>query len=485
MNTQIKRNLTFSTEYVYRGKLRLTISGNENKILSKTDWNTAFEYEIARNVVEFSAVADVVIGDGILNIPSDAFSYLPNAEYLTVGDSVTDIDEHALFERFNIKEITLSKNIKNIKKDAIIYCGDAKIYFDGTTEECKSINIEKHVEDYHIICSDGELLLPGYTSPKRTNKIVTDKTDIKDDADIVLTKSAKQVKNTYSKDIKPNITPAIKKSINELTKREIRKIPMTKDEVRFMVDRYYDMQKMRIATGNQDFALHNNNVEISEDNALSYISDAFKDTEKSISKFLDVYTDNHPIGQWLKSIMGIGPVLAAGLLAYIDMDKVKTAGALWKYAGWDVGYVRPKRGQKINYNPKFRTLCWKIGDCFIKMQNREGDIYGHLYKEKKDWYIAKNESGGFAEKAQYELSLKTFSKDTNAYKAYSAGKLPDAQINAMASRFAVKIFLSHLFEVWYMYHNNAMPPKPFVEEHLGHVHIISAPNKDIVEKYIK
>ena len=279
----------------------------------------------------------------------------------------------------------------------------------------------------------------------------------------------------------PEIARATKKGINELTKRDIRKIPISDSEARFLVERYYDMQKMRVAMGNQKFSSEKLEDE-NETGALAYIIDAFKENEKAIARFLDVYTDNHPIGAWLKSIKGIGPVLAAGLLAYIDIDRVNTAGAIWKYAGWDVGYVRPKRGQKITYNPKFRTLCWKIGDCFVKTQNREGDIYGHLYKEKKEWYIAKNESGGFAEKAAYELTLKKFKEDTNAFKSYSSGKLPDAQINAMAQRFAVKIFLSHLFEVWYEYHNGKPAPKPFVEEHLGHVHIISAPNKDIVIK---
>jgi len=267
-----------------------------------------------------------------------------------------------------------------------------------------------------------------------------------------------------------------------ITKRDLKGIEITSTEARFLVERYYDMQKARIATGNQKFANEQNET---ESGILKLIVQSYRDMEDLIRKILDIYVDSHPVGQWLKSIIGIGPVLAAGLLAYIDMSKAQTAGAIWKYAGWDVGYKRPKRGVKQDYNPKFRTLCWKIGDCFIKCQNNKNDIYGHLYKEKKEWYIEKNEAGGFADKAAYELSLKNYKTTSEPYKYYSEGKLPAGHINAMASRFAVKIFLSHLFEVWYKYeHNGEMPPKPFVEEHMGHVHIIKAPNMEIIDNYI-
>ena len=268
-----------------------------------------------------------------------------------------------------------------------------------------------------------------------------------------------------------------------ITKRDLRGISISQDEARFLVERYYDMQKARIATSNQEFA---NKKNTEETGILTIIVNSYKNIEELIKKILDNYVDSHPVGQWLKSITGVGPILAAGLLSYIDMEKVHTAGSIWKYAGWDVGYKRPKRGVKQEYNNKFRTLCWKIGDCFVKCQNRETDIYGKLYREKKEWYMEKNETGGFADKAEYELTLKTFKPDTEVFKIYSSGKLPQGHINAMAQRYAVKIFLSHLFEVYYKYyHNGEMPPKPFTEVHQGHVHIIPTPNMDIIDDYLK
>ena len=51
---------------------------------------------------------------------------------------------------------------------------------------------------------------------------------------------------------------------------------------------------------------------------------------------------------------------------------------------------------------------------------------------------------GFAKLEKYKIG-----KTTDAYKAYSVGKLPPAHIHARAKRYAVKMFISHLHEIWY------------------------------------
>lgn len=279
--------------------------------------------------------------------------------------------------------------------------------------------------------------------------------------------------------------------IANMTIRDIKSHPIKDDEIRNAIEVYYDMQDIRVRTGNRKGAITreekkrvNENttedVEIKDPLYLQYIENQFKETEKIISKFLGYYAKNHPVGRWMMSIKGVGPVISAGMLAYIDIKKCNTAGSIWNYAGWDGSRRVRKSGQKITWNPKFRVLCWKLGESFVKTSNLEDDIYGHLYREKKAWYNAKNEAGGFAEKAKQELEFKNWGKDTDAYKCYSNGKLPPSHINAMAKRFAVKMFLSHLFEVWYEYDRGEKPPRPFVQDHLGHVHIIPAPNREIL-----
>ena len=301
-------------------------------------------------------------------------------------------------------------------------------------------------------------------------------------------------RKTKSTEETPTVTYEKVIDLANLSANDIRDNPITsRAEVRNAVETYYDIQDFRIRSGNRRFAVNKSNDEIEscvEDGETSVITNKalylqlvehdFKRTEETIAKFLGNYAKNDPIGKWLLSITGIGPVLAAALLSYIDISRCETAGSIWQYAGW-AGPMKPKqKGEKINYNPKFRVICWKIGRSFIKVSGNKNDIYGKLYKAKKEWYIAKNEAGGFAEKAAYELSAKKYSPDTASYKAYIQGKLPDSQITDMAARFAVKMFLSHLFTLWYEYDRGRPAPKPFVEAHLGHVHIMPPPNREII-----
>ena len=70
------------------------------------------------------------------------------------------------------------------------------------------------------------------------------------------------------------------------------------------------------------------------------------------------------------------------------------------------------------------------------------------------------------------LTKKKIGKDTDAYKAYSIGKLPPAHLHARATRYAVKLFLAHLHEVMYVQHHGRKPPLPYAIGILGHAHKI-------------
>lgn len=116
--------------------------------------------------------------------------------------------------------------------------------------------------------------------------------------------------------------------------------------------------------------------------------------------------------------------------------------------------------------------CWKLGESFVKVKNNPEDQYGHLYEERKAYESAKNEAGDYKEQAAEILKTKNIGKDTDAYKAYIQGKLPPGHIHARAKRYAVKLFLSHLFDFWYRHHYQKEPPKPFAIAILGHAHML-------------
>ena len=270
-------------------------------------------------------------------------------------------------------------------------------------------------------------------------------------------------------------------ALNKLT-RDMAKAASTlnRDEARYLVDTYYQIQDLRIATKNQCKSIDNryfNGKPIEPHETLEFFSDNFEIIEKNIKRSLKKYVESQPIGEWLLSICGIGEVLAAGLIANIDISKVQTAGQIQSFAGLNPNAVWNK-GEKRPFNARLKTLCWKIGESFVKVSNNEKDVYGKLYKIRKEYETKKNDLLEYSDQAD-ELAKK-FKKSTESYKYYSNHMLPPAHIHSRAKRYAVKIFLSHLFSVWYELENHEKPPKPYAIAILNHAHEIPIPNYDLI-----
>lgn len=265
---------------------------------------------------------------------------------------------------------------------------------------------------------------------------------------------------------------AVLDAIRNLTKDErAAASTLGRDEARFLVDAYYTMQENRIRATAQVRALSQSG----EPNAvLQWLARMNLTLEQAIKVALDCYSASQPIGQWMRRQKGVGPVISAGLIAHLDIHKAKTAGAFWSFAGLDPS-VRWEKGQKRPWNADLKVLCWKLGESFVKVSNLEDAFYGRFYRRTKDELIARNERGEFAEAARMKLEQFKIGKDTEAYKHYSQGRLPPAHIHARARRVTVKLFLSHLHEVWWKLEFGTEPPKPFSIAILNHTHYIPPP----------
>lgn len=243
-------------------------------------------------------------------------------------------------------------------------------------------------------------------------------------------------------------------------------------EVRFLVDTYYQMQEERKRATNQARALS----EIGEPHeVLRWLLAQFETLEKQVKGSLDVYSASDPTGSWARSVMGIGPVIAAGLLAHIDIEKARTAGAIWRYAGLDPT-VEWKKGERRPWNAQLKTLCWKIGESFVKTSTRDGAFYGQIYSERKELETRRNEAGEFGDQAAAKLEKFKIGKSTDAFKAYSTGMLPPAHIHSRAKRYAVKLFLAHYHEVAWRERFGTAPPLPYSIAQQEHTHKIEAPS---------
>ena len=251
---------------------------------------------------------------------------------------------------------------------------------------------------------------------------------------------------------------------------------LTTTQARFLVDYYYTLQDQRIRAKNQ-----HRSAEDDEPAAwVDWISGYLAKLEGQIFTALDIYSDNQELGQWARSITGIGPVIAAGLLAHIDINMTPHPGALWRYAGLDPTNQWNKK-EKRPWNARLKVLAWKIGESMVKQQNRRpknkpvgGDFYGKMYVERREIEEIKNLNGEFEEQAK--AKAKTVGKDTKAYGFYSKGQLPPGHLYSRAKRWAVKIFLSHYHHVGYEILHGKPPDRPWILVHGDHSDFIPPPN---------
>lgn len=339
------------------------------------------------------------------------------------------------------------------------------------------------------------------------------------------------------------VSKAVKESVVEIKSR---------DEIRFLVDSYYQAQEYRKACDNQIRSLEqgfDTSVEDEVPSAMTWLAANKKNEEVQLKNLLNEYAKSQPVGRWLLDTMGIGPVIAAGLLAYFDIDKVSHCNQFWSYAGlndnntpwlgrekaskqvkeWitnhpgvksndlpvqcvadlaeknhrefnsalrqanDTTKTSKKDSDKIHltersvsawlakppYNKNLKVLCWKIGESFLKVSNKENSLYGMEFRRRLAYETQKNEEFGYQKEAEKALRNNNFTnKEVKA--CYESGKLPKGHILARAKRWTVKLFISHLFEALYYEKYREEPPKPYALAYLGHTDYI-APENDYRE----
>ena len=242
-------------------------------------------------------------------------------------------------------------------------------------------------------------------------------------------------------------------------------------EARFLVDYYYICQEDRKRATNQERALQDG-----EEPSLvvTWLAKQSRVLENQVKAALDIYTQSHQMGSYMRSVFGIGPVIAAGLLAHIDISKAPTVGHIWRFAGLDPTTVWGK-GEKRPHNAKLKTICYHAGQSFMKFAAKENCYYGHLYRSRKEYEISRNDSGGNKDTAA--KLLPKFSKATESYKHLSSGVLPPAQIDARSRRWAVKQFLSDMHAHWFKLHHGVdMAPAPYPISILKHAHYRTPPD---------
>lgn len=239
------------------------------------------------------------------------------------------------------------------------------------------------------------------------------------------------------------------------------------DEIGFLVECYYELQKSRLRALGRDRALS----EQTEPSALARAyGDQFAFLESRTKALLKTWCDSNELATWAMKVVGIGPVIAAGLGAHIRPEKAATPSSVFRFAGLDPTAVWAK-GEKRPWNAKLKVLVWKIGQQFMKLGERyPQSLYARVYREEKARRVDQNATGAYAPLAATTLASKKFT-DKKTRELYESGHLPDGRIELQAERKAVKLFLAHY---WLKSRLVAGLPtvRPWVIEHGGHAHEI-------------
>jgi hypothetical protein len=262
-------------------------------------------------------------------------------------------------------------------------------------------------------------------------------------------------------------TPRVKGEMPVLSIEKLKK-----PEIRCLVANYYMAQELRLRANNQMRSMGDK-----EDPAelIQFYGKAQGDIEKAVLKNLEEYATADPAGRWILSLYGMGPVIAAGFIAHLDVEESNTAGGFWRYAGLDPT-AKWEKGQKRPYNADVKQICFHAGTRFVYDCNKaEATLYSRLYKSRKELVVARNNDGFYAERCK---SFFTHSADVK--KKLAKGMLPDFNLHAQARNYAVKIFMSHLHTIMYLVHYNRPPPAPFTLAILGHADLIAVPNLHLI-----
>ena len=252
------------------------------------------------------------------------------------------------------------------------------------------------------------------------------------------------------------------------------------DEARYLVRAYYQIQDARIARQGQVRSINQRaakeGVEPEPHETLVWLFKQNDLLEKQLASAMLAYARSKDIGQWALSIIGIGGILAAGHIANVDLDKATKPSSLWRFGG--IVGEEWKKGQKRPWSADMKQLYYKVGESFVKFQNHDDCMYGHEFARRKKRLTQLNDDGYYKKLAAERIDK--VRKTTEAYKAYSQGRLPPGQIHAWARRWAVRLFWAHYYEVACRLDGRHVKPPYTVEYLKQHETVIKPPNLSVV-----
>lgn len=181
--------------------------------------------------------------------------------------------------------------------------------------------------------------------------------------------------------------------------------------LRGLVSLYYEYQENRLATENR-YRIIKELAGLSEELKAEIDTrvEPIKKLEDYFAKQIENEVEKIPIyNEWLTKQKGVGAVYSGCLIAWIqDIGKFDTISKLHRYCGLSAINGKAQRrslGSHIDYNPKLKTLMFKIGSSFMMSKN---PIYRKAYDEAHKMYEDRGEyseenPGGYKNKKHLQF----------------------------------------------------------------------------------
>jgi hypothetical protein len=208
--------------------------------------------------------------------------------------------------------------------------------------------------------------------------------------------------------------------------------------LRSLVDLREQVQRTRIQFNNRLAAVDRRLDPAAEAHraVLEHYLDRLRELEEAVDSDITRQMEREPLARTMEQVKGIGPLLAAQLIALIDVERSTTVSQLWRHAGLAVINGRAERmvkGEKAHYSNRLKRLLHVVVVSLLRQESP----YRQVYDEARRHYAAHRS-------------------------AWTRGHQ-----HLAALRKVKKLFLCHLWETWRL--SLGLPIRvPYVIEYLGH-----------------
>lgn len=232
------------------------------------------------------------------------------------------------------------------------------------------------------------------------------------------------------------------------------------EELKSMMDDRAQTMKVAMKLNNQLLA-YRRNVDHARASTEQFLNDMLEPVQSRLGK-IDREVTKHvkasadPLVAAAIGVPGVGPMSVAGLQVYVDLEKARSASAMWAYTGIDKpSHSRYQKGSAGGGNKTLRTIIWNTANSMTK--NRKCP-YRSVYDQTKN-RLSVSEKVVKTRNTQGHL-IECAWKDTKPSHRHGA-----------ALRAVMKHFLA---DYWFVGRELAgLDTKPlYVEERLGHTSIV-------------